>query len=136
MVKPFLLCLLSRGFKPDRITISTSLLWLGGYVFQEFLKEIFIPVDHHQPDFLGVLSQRVKPFLVFLIRMNVGIEKISDNFLPFFFESFKGIDCTVGTTDVKEGFHWLETVSSNAKNQSSKECQKGKLRSLTFRPWI
>jgi hypothetical protein len=37
--------------------------------------------------------------------MDVGIEKVSGDIIPFFFHSFKGVDGTVGTTDVEENSH-------------------------------
>jgi len=37
--------------------------------------------------------------------MNVGIKKIANGLIPFFFHSFKGINGTVGTADVEENFH-------------------------------
>jgi hypothetical protein len=58
--------------------------------------------------------------------MNVGIEKESSDILPFFFHSFKGVDSTVGTADMEENFHLLETVSSNTKVQTSNKCQNPK----------
>ena len=76
-----------------------------GHIPQELLEEIFIPIDHLQPSFFGVLSQRVESFLVFLVRMNVGIEKKSDNSPPFFSDSFKGIDRTVGTANMEQDLH-------------------------------
>jgi hypothetical protein len=39
--------------------------------------------------------------------MNVGIEKVSNDFLPFIFNSLKRINSTVGTTDMEEDSHWL-----------------------------
>jgi hypothetical protein len=100
-----------------------------GDISQKLLKEILIPIDHLQPDFSGVLSQRLKSFLVFLVGMDVGIEEISDNFFPFFSDSFKGIDSAIGTTDMEEDFHFLESVSSNVKIQISNESQNPKLNS-------
>ena len=47
--------------------------------------------------------------MVFLVRMNVGVEKVSDGLLPFFSDSLKGIDGTVGTTDMKENFRFAQT---------------------------
>jgi hypothetical protein len=85
------------------------------HILQELLEEIFVPIDHLQPNFLGVMSQCVKSFLVFLVGMNVGIEEVSGDLLAFFPHLFKRIDCAVGATDVKEDFHWVESVSSNAK---------------------
>jgi len=80
-----------------------------GHILQELFEKIFIPIDHHQPDFLGVLFQRVKSFLVFLERMDVGIEKIPDNFFPLFSDPFKGIDGAVGTTNVEQDSHIFES---------------------------
>jgi hypothetical protein len=37
--------------------------------------------------------------------MDVGIEKVSSDLIPIFFQSFKGNDGTVGTTDVEENSH-------------------------------
>ena len=76
-----------------------------GDILQELLEKIFVPIDHLQPDFIGVLFQCVESFLVLLVRVDVRIEKISDDFFPFVSDLFKGIDGTVGTTDMKEDFH-------------------------------
>ena len=97
-----------------------------GDILQELLEKIFSPIDHLQPNFLRVLFQRVESFLVFLVRMDIGIEKKSNRLLPFFSDSFKGIDRTVGTTDMQKNFHLLKTVSSNAESPAkagSNECQ-------------
>ena len=55
-----------------------------GHISQKLLKEILIPIDHLQPNFLGVLFQRVESFLVFLVRMNVGVEKEANRLHPLF----------------------------------------------------
>ena len=97
-----------------------------GHISQKLFEEIFIPVDHFQPNFLGVLSQCVKSFLVFLVRMDVGIEKISDNFFPFFSDSFKGIDGTVGTADVEEDFHY-SSLKFKVQNPNVKRMSNAKI---------
>jgi hypothetical protein len=94
-----------------------------GHISQELLEEIFIPIDHLQPNFLRVLFQRVESFLVFLVRMDVGIEKISNRLFPIFSDSFKGIDRAVHTTDMEEDFHFspcpswsllIQTINSDS----------------------
>jgi hypothetical protein len=37
--------------------------------------------------------------------MDVGIEKVSGDLIPIFFQSFEGSNGTVGTTNVEEKFH-------------------------------
>jgi hypothetical protein len=37
--------------------------------------------------------------------MDVGVEKVSSDLVPFFVQSLKGGDGTVGATDVKQDFH-------------------------------
>jgi hypothetical protein len=87
------------------MTVLTSLLDSMRHTAQKLLEEIFIPVDHFQPNYLGVLSQCVESFLVFLVGMDVGIEEVSGDLLPFFPHLLKRIDYAVGTTDVEEDFH-------------------------------
>jgi hypothetical protein len=41
--------------------------------------------------------------------VNVGVEKKSSDLIPFFFHPFKGKNSTVGTTDVEEDLHSLES---------------------------
>jgi len=43
--------------------------------------------------------------LIFLIRMDVGVEKVSGDFVPLFPQPLKRSDGAVGTTDVKKEFH-------------------------------
>lgn len=103
----------------------TSFVDLMGHIPQELFQEIFIPVDNIESNFLGILLQGVKSFLVFLIRMDVGVEEVSGDFLPFSPHLLKRIDCAVGTTDMQKNFHLLETVSSNAESPAkagSNEC--------------
>jgi hypothetical protein len=40
--------------------------------------------------------------------MNIGIEKISNDFIPSLSYPLKGINGAVGTTDVEEDFHLLK----------------------------
>jgi len=44
-------------------------------------------------------------FLIFLERMDIWIEKVSSDLVPFFFQSLKRSDGTVGAADVKEKSH-------------------------------
>jgi len=94
-----------------------------GHILQELLQKIFIPIDHLQPDLLGVLSQCVESFLVFLVRVDVRIEEVSGDLLPFSPHLLKRIDCAVATTDVEEDSHWMETVNSNVKCQTNAKTQ-------------
>jgi len=45
--------------------------------------------------------------------VDVGVEEVSGDFLPFFPHLLKRIDCAVGTADVEENSHLLETGSPN-----------------------
>jgi hypothetical protein len=94
-----------------------------------------------------------------LVGVNIGVKKIADYFIPFFFELFNGINGTVGTTDMEENFHLLESSvrSSNFKIPTfaeaparcpklwqagfhegrgiPNECQSPKLKCLTLGLW-
>jgi hypothetical protein len=105
LIETALLGFPSRGFKPDRIAIPASFFRFLGYVSQKFFKKIFIAIDHFQTRSLRVLLQSLQSLLIFLIRMDVGIEKVSNHFIPSFFDPFKGINTAVGAADMEEGFH-------------------------------
>jgi hypothetical protein len=75
------------------------------YISQKLFQEIFISVDHLQPGPLRVLFQCIKSLLIFLVWMNVGIKKIANSLIPYFFHPFEGINGTVGTTDMEKDLH-------------------------------
>jgi hypothetical protein len=87
----------------------TPFFYPRGHAFQKLLEKIFISVDHLQTAALRVFLQRVQSFLIFLVGVDVRIEKISDGLVPFFLHSFKGINGAVGTTDVEKDFHSIKS---------------------------
>jgi len=44
--------------------------------------------------------------LIFLVGMDVGIEKESDGLVAFLFQPFERIDATVSAADVEKEFHY------------------------------
>ncbi len=73
-----------HSLQTQGITILASLPGMMRGIFQKVFEEIFIPIDDFQSDLLRILLNRLKPSLVFLIRVDVGIEKIANNVLsPF-----------------------------------------------------
>jgi hypothetical protein len=41
--------------------------------------------------------------------MNIGIKKIANSLIPYFFHSFKRINGTVGATNMEKDLHLLES---------------------------
>ncbi len=76
--------LLCHSLQTQGVTILASLSGVMGGVFQKVFEEIFIPIDDFQLHLIRILFNRLKPSLVFLIRVDVGIEKIANHLLsPF-----------------------------------------------------
>jgi hypothetical protein len=76
------------------------------YILQELFKEILIAVYNFEPGAFRVLFQGFQSFLIFLVGMDVGIEKESDGLVAFLFQPFERIDATVGAADVEKDSHW------------------------------
>jgi hypothetical protein len=92
---------LGRPVEAQMVTVATALLLAEGDLPQEHLHGISLLPDDVQLRLAGIGLDRLKPFPILHIRMDIGVVEETADLTPFFPQDPKGIDGAWGATDMQ-----------------------------------
>ena len=103
--------ILSRSSQAGLVTVVTTVLRGRSYRAEEFFEEVFVLIyDVHAFDF-GPLLDRIQASAIFLVWVDIVIEKEAGQFYVLLFQFLNRIQSTVGATDMKEYFHGVDFLA-------------------------